>query len=95
MIFEEALTAPVLGDLILSWLYADEQVHAFNLSWELREHFIGSILEIRHGLNAWGHRQFDLFVDRAANEDLRRCFLRDWGHDEDESSHSDSGSSWG
>ena len=36
MVFEAALTSPEIGNIIQSFLFADELVFAFNLSWELR-----------------------------------------------------------
>ena len=55
-----ALTDPVFGALILERLYAHEQVKAFNLCWELRLNFLGEVLEIKAGLNAWHQLQCDL-----------------------------------
>ena len=66
MTLEAAITAPVTGQSILSWLYAHEQVVVFNCSWELRETFLRDIFEIRGMLHAWHAAE----ADRLYNEYL-------------------------
>ena len=51
--FIDALSHPVCGTLIAEYLYAGESVFTYNLCWELREHFLGEIFDIRGGQNAW------------------------------------------
>ena len=43
MVLEEALASPEIGNIIPCFLYADELVFAFNLSWELSEYFLRDI----------------------------------------------------
>lgn len=50
MDFESALASPEIGGIIQSFLYADELVFAFNLSWDLRERFARDICDIRFGV---------------------------------------------
>ena len=61
MALEQAVTEPVMDQLILDHLYAHEQVVTFNTSWELRETFLGDIFESRAGLNLW----FELRCEEA------------------------------
>ena len=77
MALEQALTAPVTGQLILDWLYAHEQVLLFNSSWELREFFLGDILEIRAGLNAWHWLLSEALYETAIAADIDRALLRE------------------
>lgn len=58
--FMRLLVDPVLGEMLQQYLLADEQVSAFNLCWELREHFIEDIQRIRHGLATWSRLQEDI-----------------------------------
>ena len=70
MVLEQAVTAPVTGKLILDWLYAHEQVLLFNSSWELREHFLGDILEIRCCINVRQHWLTELAWHAAIEADI-------------------------
>ena len=93
MAFEEALASPEIGSIIQSFLYADELVFAVNLSWELREHFLGDICDIRCGLQAWGWLQDQIGYQRALERDIRRQLRREAYPAG--SSDSESSSSWG
>ena len=93
MVFEAALTSPEIGNIIQSFLYADELVFAFNLSWELREHFLGDICDICCGLRAWGRLQDEIGYQRALEHDVRRQLRREAYSAG--SSDSESSSSWG
>ena len=77
MVLEAALTAPVTGQLILSWLYAHEQVVVFNSSWELRENFLADIYEIRGMLDAWRWHQSELYYESELYAELTRGFVYD------------------
>ena len=52
MVLEEAFTSPEIGVVIQGFLYVDELVFAFNLSWELREYFLGDFCDICWGLRS-------------------------------------------
>ena len=77
MVFEEALASPEIGNIIQSFLYADELVFAFNLSWELREHFLGDICDIRFGLETLAVMQHisehEAAMERAAERYAALC----------------------
>ena len=93
MVLEEALASPEIGNIIQSFLYADELVFAFNLSWELREHFLGDICDICCGLRAWGNLQDEIGWQRALEHDIRQQLRREAYPAG--SSDSESSSSWG
>jgi len=97
MFLEEALASPEIGNIIQCFLYADELVFAFNLSWELREYFLGDICDICWGLRAWqswqGEFNFDRIWQNALERDIRRQHRRE-AYPADSSS-TESSSSWG
>ena len=78
MVLEQALTTPTTGQMILDWLFAHKQVLLFNSSWEMREFFLGDILEIRAGLNAWRNLQSEAMWEAAIAADIDRAFLREF-----------------
>ena len=99
MVFVEALTSPEIGSIIQSFLFADELVFAFNLSQELRQHFLGDICDIRFGLEILrilqNIRYREAVQERATEryaEFRRRLALRLNPYYE---SDSESSSSWG
>ena len=108
MVLEEALASPDIGNIIQSFLYADELIFAFNLSWELREHFLGDICDICWGLRSWQSWQDEFDFDHIWQhkrdiDDIRRQHRREAYPSESSgsevypagSSDSESSSSWG
>ena len=97
MFLEEALASPEIGNIIQCFLYADELVFAFNLSWELREYFLGDICDICWGLRSWqswqGEFNFERIWQTALEHDIRRQHRREAYPSG--SSGSESSSSWG
>ena len=79
MTLEAALTAPVTGQHILSWLYAHEQVLFFNCSWELRETFLLDIYEIKGMLHAWQWHESERRCLLDLYEELTRNPIFDFG----------------
>jgi hypothetical protein len=77
MALEAALTAPVTGQHILSWLYAREQVRMFNCSWELRETFLSDIYQIKGMLEARRWYEAECRILQELYEELTRDFIYD------------------
>ena len=95
MDFLQAIAFPVVGDHILGYLYADEQVYACNLCWALREHFVADIFDIRHGIAVWQHLLWVEWTEACRDSEVHRELMRVWRIRSGGCSSDEDSGSWG